>query len=52
MKVYFAQIIILGLLLQTAQPMLQTVMKIAGEQLLILLVKAAINAVRSFFMFN
>ena len=45
MKFLFANIIILCLLTQSTTPMLQMVMKIAGEQILLALVKAALSAV-------
>lgn len=45
MKIFLSTFVIFSLLLQGTTPMMQMVMKIAGEQILLALVTAALNAV-------
>ena len=49
MKILLVNLIIFGCLIRGTAPMLQMAMKIAGEQILQLLVKAALNAVTNTF---
>jgi hypothetical protein len=47
MKIIFSYLIIFSLITQGTTPMMQVAMKIAGEQILLALVTAALNAVRN-----
>jgi hypothetical protein len=50
MKIVFSYLIIFSLITQGTTPMMQVAMKILGEQILLALVQAAMNAVNDYFI--